>query len=312
MSGLVSFLRRRSPTPSLDDKVIGDYRAAGKIAKEALGIAKESSKEGTRAIDIADKVEGHILSRGAKCAFPINICINHIAAHYTPKENDPLVFARGDVIKFDVGVHVNGYIADTASTIEISTSNWTSLIKASENALACALEMLVPDIGVSSIGAAVETAICDSGFKPVSNLTGHTLEKNLLHAGVSVPNVATKESSTLRAGTAVAIEPFATDGSGYVDNDKAGNIYRIIGARRLSDELANKFLESASKDLDHLPFASRWCSRYSSNYESLIRKHWRHRNISSYAILSEKPGTKVSQAEHSVLILDDSLIVYTR
>lgn len=215
-------------------------------------------------------------------------------------------------MKLDVGVHVNGHIADTATTVEISTSNWSNLIKASEDALTCALEMLTPGVGVSSIGAAIETAIGSSGFNPVRNLTGHTLEKNILHAGITVPNIKTRDRSSLKSGTAVAIEPFATDGAGEVDGNKGGNIYHIIGERKLSDDEANRFLLSAIRNFDHLPFASRWCSGLSKDYETLIRKHWRHRNIRSYSILSEKVGSMVSQAEHSALILDDSIIVYTR
>lgn len=215
-------------------------------------------------------------------------------------------------MKLDVGVHVNGHIADTAATVEISTSNWSNLIKASEDALTCALEMLTPGVSVSSIGTAIETAIGSNGFNPVRNLTGHTLERNILHAGITVPNVSVRDRSVLKGGTAVAIEPFATDGIGEVDGNKGGNIYHIIGERKLSDDDANRFLATAVRDFGHLPFASRWCSVFSKDYESLIRKHWRHRNIRSYSILSEKIGSMVSQAEHSALILDDSIIVYTR
>ena len=292
--------------------MIDEYLQAGKIAKEALSLAKESAREGATAISVATAVETLIGDRGAACAFPINICINHVAAHYTPREGDPLRFAKGNLVKLDVGVHVNGHIADTAATVEISTSNWSNLIKASEDALTCALEMLTPGISVSSIGAAIETAIGSSGFNPVRNLTGHTLERNILHAGITVPNVSARDRSVLKGGTAVAIEPFATDGVGEVDGNKGGNIYHIIGERKLSDDDANRFLSSAIRDFDHLPFASRWCSGFSKDYESLIRKHWRHRNIRSYSILSEKIGSMVSQSEHSALILDDSILVYTR
>lgn len=300
------------PTPSLDTETVEEFRRAGKIAKEALSTARDLAREGALAIDVANEVENLIKNRGAACAFPINICLNHVAAHYTPAENDPLRFSKGDLIKLDVGVHVNGCIADTATTVEIATSNWTDLIKASEDALTCSLEMLVPGVGVSSLGSAIETAISSAGFNPVRNLTGHSMERHLLHAGITVPNIASKDKSLLRPGMAVAIEPFATDGKGEVDGNKGGNIYHVIGDRTLSDASANAFLSSVVKDFDHLPFASRWCASFSKDYESLIRKHWRHRNIRSYSILAEKVGSMVSQAEHSALIMRDSVLIYTR
>jgi len=298
--------------PSPGAESIRDYRLAGKIAKEALAIARSSAKEGALVIDVANKVEGFIKDNGAKCAFPINICRNNVAAHYTPSENDAMKFARGDLVKLDVGVHVNGCIADTATTVEVTTSNWSDLMKASQEALDCALEMLVPGIGVSSLGAAIETAIESRGFNPVKNLTGHSMERNLLHAGVTVPNISTREKTVLKSGTAVAIEPFATDGKGSVDGNKAGNIFHVIRDRKLSDDSANSFLESVVMEFDHLPFASRWCSAFSKDYEAMIRKQRLHGNIRIYSILAEKPECMVSQSEHSALILDGEIIVYTR
>jgi len=298
--------------PSQDAEAVRDYRLAGKIAKEALAVARSSTKEGVRAIEVASKVEKFIRDSGAKCAFPINICINNLAAHYTPSENDALQFSKGDLVKLDVGVHVNGRIADTAITVEVTTSNWADLIKASKDALDCALEMLAPGVGVSSLGSAIETVIESKGYNPIKNLTGHSMERNLLHAGVTVPNIATGEKTKLSTGTVVAIEPFATDGKGSVNGNKAGNIYHAVGDRKLSDEAANKFLESVVREFDHLPFASRWCSGLAKDYDALIRKHWRHGNVRSYSILAEKAGSMVSQSEHSALILDGEIIVYTR
>lgn len=292
--------------------MIESYRRAGKIAKEALGLARELAKEGASLIGLAEEVEGLIRSRGAKCAFPINICMNSQAAHYTPAEKDPLRFARGDVVKLDVGVHVNGFIADTAATVEISTSNWTSLIRASSEALDAALEMIVPGIEAGSIGAAIENTILAHGFRPVRNLTGHSMERNNLHAGVTVPNVASRDRSKLVSGMAVAIEPFATDGKGEVGDGKNGNIFRVVRKHGILSSGSNEFLDALIREFDHLPFASRWCASIDKDYQSLLRKNWMHRSVQGYPILSEVSSGMVSQAEHSIMILDNEVVVYTR
>jgi methionyl aminopeptidase len=284
---------------------------AGKIAKEALLLARELAREGYPLLELAEKVEGLIRSRGAKCAFPINICLNSQAAHYTPADGDRLRFVRGDLVKLDVGVHVNGFIADTATTVEISTSNWTSLIRASADALDAALEMIAPGIEVGAIGGAIENAILASGFRPVRNLTGHSMERNNLHAGITVPNIASKDRSKLLPGMAVAIEPFATDGKGEVGDGKNGNIYRVVREHGVLGG-SDRFLEALVREFDHLPFASRWCASIDKNYPTLLKKNWMHRKIHGYPILTEVASGMVSQAEHSVLILDDEVIVYTR
>lgn len=275
-------------------------------------LGRELAKEGFSALELVDRIEGRIHERGARCAFPVNICINEVAAHYTPRERDTLIFSRGDLVKIDVGVHLDGHIADTATTVEITTSNWSDLIRAADDALSCALEMMTPGIAVKSLGSVIETAISSRGFRAVSNLTGHTMERNQLHAGVAVPNVASNDRSILGPNTVVAIEPFATNGKGRVEGEKGGNIFQIIGSRELSDERVNRFLQQITDRFDQLPFASRWCAEFSDKYENLIRKHWRHRNLRRYSILSEKRGAMVAQMEHSVMILDQSVIVYTR
>lgn len=216
------------------------------------------------------------------------------------------------MVKLDVGVQADGFIADTAATVEISTSNWTSLIKASSEALDVALEMIVPGIEVGAIGAAIENAITAKGFRPVRNLTGHSLERYNLHAGITVPNIASKDRSRLLSGMAVAIEPFATDGKGEVGDGRNGNIYRVVRGPGILKGDATKFLERLVDEYDHLPFAARWCASIDSDYQSLLRKNWMHRNVHGYPILSEVASGMVSQAEHSVIVLDNEVIAYTR
>ena len=296
----------------MDDETVEKYRRAGRIAREALELGREIAVEGASVIDIVTRLEQQIIEKGAKCAFPVNICKNNAAAHYTPEEEDPLLLARGDLVKIDLGAHIDGFIADTATTVEISTSNWTDLMKASEDALNIALEMLSPGVEVTSIGTAIEMAIKSKGFRPIANLTGHAMQKGSLHAGIAIPNVSGGEAAVLPSGTAVAVEPFATNGRGRVDGNRKGNIYQVIRERELKDQAANDLLRDIIECFDRLPFAARWCASVSERYEALIKKQWRHGNLHSYSVLSEVAGSMVSQNEHSTLILEDSSIIYTR
>jgi len=100
----------------LEEDEISKYREAGKIASEVMEEAKDMVEPGTRLLDIAETVEDRIEEEGGKPAFPCNISINEKAAHYTPSEEDDTVIEDGDVVKVDLGVHINGYIADMATT----------------------------------------------------------------------------------------------------------------------------------------------------------------------------------------------------
>jgi len=95
-------------------------KKAGKIAKEAKEYAKSFIKKDMPLLEIAEKIENKIMELGGKMAFPTNLSINEIAAHYTPTYNDETK-AHG-LLKVDLGVHIDGWTADTAFSIDLENS----------------------------------------------------------------------------------------------------------------------------------------------------------------------------------------------
>jgi methionyl aminopeptidase len=212
----------------LEADIVDSYKKAGKIAGDALDYGAGLIKEGSMLIDIAEKIEEFIKLKGGKPAFPVNIAIDSIAAHFSPFHDSKDVFIRGNLVKLDVGVHINGYIGDTARTIEIGTQKWGKLIKASEEALKVAIEMMRPKVSMETVGTAVENTINTYGYVPISNLSGHGLGQYSLHSGISVPNVSESSRDRVQDGMVLAIEPFATDGVGSVKETTVGSIYRLL------------------------------------------------------------------------------------
>src|SRR2546427_11986620 len=194
----------------MDDDIRDNLRTAGRIAAEARVKGVALCKEGASLLAIAEAIEAHMRSRGTPPAFPTCLSIGHIAAHYSPTHNDKLALKRGDVVKLDLGAQVDGYIADTAVTVEVGSRNWTDLIKASEVALETAIEVCRPKTPTRLIGSAIERAIESYGFKPISNLTGHTIERYHLHAGKSIPNVGGLGSDVVEAAGTSPIAPCST------------------------------------------------------------------------------------------------------
>jgi methionyl aminopeptidase len=287
----------------MDSEVIKKYREAGKIAKEALELGCDLVEAERYLEEVANKIEDYIRSCDAKVAFPVNLSLNSTAAHYSPFRGDKTKFKSGDLVKVDVGAHLDGYIADTAKTIEIGTSKMTSLIEASENALDNVIKNIRPGISTNEIGTIIENTIINSGYKPIYNLTGHGLERYNLHSGLSIPNYNDNSNQILLPNTAIAIEPFATDGKGYVKNSRASNIYLFLES--------DSYSERIEKETMGLPFAERWIYDWGIN-KDLIEKSVKNRHIYSYPQLIEKKKGMVSQREHTILILDDSIVVTTK
>ena len=296
----------------MDEHALECVRKAGAIAGEARELGVSLVAPGRTLASLANEVEAYIMDRGAKPAFPVNISINEVAAHFSPNNTDKVVFEPGDVVKVDVGAHVDGYIGDTAATVEVGSRNWQGLIEASHRALMMAVEMIGDGTPVRAIGGTVKRSILESGYRPVSNLHGHEMKRYNLHAGLSIPNIDDDTLAWIRNDMVIAVEPFATNGNGVVNNGKPGNIYRLIRDRPIKDEKAAKMLEDIREFFGTLPFCERWCDAFSNDAAHHLKLLLRHGVISSYPILKERNGAVVSQAEHTLLVRNGKCEITTR
>lgn len=299
----------------MKDEVYEKYKLAGRIAANTREFGKELIKSEVSFLEIVNKIESRILNAGAGLAFPVNISINEIAAHFSPKHNDRLVFKKEDVVKLDIGAHVDGYIADTAITVEVETNYNNELIKASSEALDVAINYMKPGANLSEIGAAVQRTITSFGFKPIDNLTGHSMQRYLLHAGVSVPSVAnTVHNASLKIGDVLAIEPFATTGAGHVISGSGSNIYLCkdsVNPRLIRDKRSKLMFEKVKNKFKALPFAQRWFEEQFSNSAALLRKLSFLGLLKHYPQLIDAKKGIVSQKEHTVILTEDGCDIIT-
>ena len=255
---------------------------------------------GVKLYDVAQEVEGYIREHGCKLAFPCNISINETAAHHTPGCNDKDVFEVGDIVKIDCGAILDGYIGDTAGTVEVGSRSNTELVQVSKTARDTVAEFIGEGVPLCEIGRVVDMTMRRAGFVPITNLCGHQIAKDLLHAGFSVPNYDNGDDYKLESGTIVAIEPFATNGKGQIKNGRPGNIVRILRERPLSDPKDQEFYEYAKEEFFQQPFCARSCDF--PDAEKRVRSLIRHGVLSSYAELVEVGGGLVSQHEYTFYI----------
>lgn len=291
----------------MEKEVIENYKKAGKIAKEALSYGKGLIKKGASVLDVCDKVEAEIERLGAKPAFPVQISMDDIAAHYCPEEEDKLIF-EDQVVCLDVGVHVDGYIGDNACSVDLSGKH-SDLIKASEEALKAAIELVKPGVKLSSIGKAIEQAI--KPFQPVRNLSGHGLEAYNIHNAPTIPNFDTGEGTELEKGV-IAIEPFATTGIGLIYEKGEPSVFTLTGKKSVRIGFVRDIQKEIEK-LSGLPFTTRWLTKkFSQAQVKFALKQFNQLGIlHEYPPLVERSGGLVSQAEHSLLV-DDEVVILTK
>ncbi|MFB6204886.1 MAG: type II methionyl aminopeptidase [Candidatus Nanohaloarchaea archaeon] len=293
----------------MEEEVKQHYIRAGEAIQKARKTAREVAKPGTNLKVISDTIEDQIREAGLEPAFPVNLSIDDEAAHYTPPPQEDRELKPDDVLKIDIGAHSDGYIADTALTVNPSGSR-QEMIDTVEEVLEAALDFLEPGRTVEEFGAHVESQIPD-GYEPIRNLTGHYLGRYTQHAGVSIPNVDNGSSHVFREGDAVAIEPFLTDGSGQIKEGAPGNIYKMESDRNVRGRVERRMLGEI-KTFDGLPFTTRWFDSYTGREKMAMKKLVDAGIVHSYPVLKEINGGTVAQAEHTVLVgADDGENVVT-
>ena len=290
---------------SLDEDAVESYREAGAVLVEAMNEAREMVEPGRSHLEVAEWTEEFIRDQGAGIAFPVNISVDEEASHATPGRDDETTFGE-EMVCLDVGVHVDGYIADAAVTVDHTGT--TELVEAAEMALEAAVDEAGPGVEVGVVGQAIEDVIRGYGYTPVLNLSGHGVERYDAHTGPNVPNRGVDRSVELEPGQAIAIEPFATDGRGKVGEGTDEEIFELQRSKSVRDRRARQALAEI-ETLDGLPFAARWLE--SDRVDMALRRLKRSDVIKGYPVLKESGDTLVSQAEHTLLVTADGVEVTT-
>lgn len=294
----------------MNQEQIKKLKQAGIIAKEVKEFAKVFIKPGMPLLEIASKIESKILELGGKPAFPVNLSINEVAAHSTPRHDDKEI-AQG-LLKVDIGVHIDGFIADTAFSLDLENKDENKkLIEAAELALERAIKRISTGVALKDIGKEIQQAILSYNFQPIRNLSGHSLDPYDLHSGITIPNTDNNVGHELEAG-AYAIEPFATSGVGQVFDGKRSGIYHVEGEGQVRDSFAREVLKYIKEEYKTLPFCSRWLvKKFGSRALIALKRMEEALILHQYCQLIEKDRKPVAQAEHTVILTEEGKVVTT-
>ena len=302
-----------SPAVPLSTEAKGSLREAGRIASLAREHGALLVRPGVRLREVCEAVEEFIKGRGGELAFPVQTSVNEVAAHDCPSPEDERVYATGDLAKVDVGVHIDGYVVDTATTVEVGgPSGGPPLVEAARAALEAAIAAAGPGVPIWRLSAAIATTLRGFAVRPMRNLCGHHVGRWIVHCPPPVPNLPEDAEGRLLEGTALAIEPFATEGPGRVAEAGEPEVFRLLPDKDPGAEASGKVREAllgrrglpfSRRDLRHLP---------RPEVEEALRRLRARGSLHAYAPLVETTGHKVAQAEHTILVTATGVEVLTR
>jgi len=290
------------------------YRTSGKIVKEVKPLVESAVRPGVKFLYVCDLVRKEVESRGGRLAFPTGIGVNEVTAHYAPQEGDESVFAENDLVKVDFGVHVDGYITDTSVSVTLNPE-FNLLLEATQRALDAAIAVAGREYRTGEIGRVIHREAARFGFKTIENLTGHTLDRYIVHAGKSIPNLYMPGMQDLKKGDVFAIEPFLTLGSaaGYVVDAPSQTIFSIVGRKKTGVQELDAFAERVWAERKSLPFTPRWYVDELGKQKVLeiVNKLVAKKVLRAYPTLVEASGNPVAQFEHTMALEEGGLFVLT-
>ena len=290
------------------------YKKSGKITREVKSLVQDAVKPGTSYLEICDFVTKEVESRGGRLAFPTGIGVNQVTAHYAPQDGDESVIKEDDLVKVDFGVHVDGFVTDTSVSVTYNPE-YNLLLEATQRALEAAIAAARKETRTGEIGRVIHREAARFGFKTIENLTGHTLDRYVVHAGKSIPNLYMPGMQNLKEGDVFAIEPFLTLGTaaGYVVDAPSQTIFSVVARKKTGVPDLDEFSEKVWEERKTLPFTPRW---YAGQFgrdklTSVVNKLVAKRVLRAYPTLVEASGSAVAQFEHTMTLDESGLSVLT-
>jgi methionyl aminopeptidase len=315
-----------------------EYRQGAEVHRQVRQWAqKELIKPGTSLTEIAEGIEDSVraltghpgLEEGDSIkggmGFPTGLNIDHIAAHYSPNAGNKTILTEKNVIKVDIGVHINGRIVDSAFTVAFDPQ-FDNLLTAVKEATNTGVREAGIDVRVSDIGAAIqetmesyECTINGKTFpiKSIRNLNGHDIVQYSIHGGKSVPIVgSSKDQTKMEENETFAIETFGSTGKGYVVDDLETSHYAKRAdapnvALRVSS--ARSLLNVINKSFGTIPFCRRYLDRlgqekYLLGLNNLVQAGI----VEAYPPLVDIKGSYTAQFEHTILLRPNCKEVISR
>lgn len=303
-----------------DDLKWQDFRKAAEIHKRVRHKAQSSIKPGMTMTEIANLIEDSVRGYAngetlldAGIGFPTGLSLNHVAAHYTPNAGDKVVLKYEDVMKVDIGVHVNGRIVDSAFTFTMD-DKYDNLLAAVKDATNTGIKAAGIDVRLTDIGEQIQEAMESYELelngktypiKCIRNLNGHNIFPYSIHGDKSVPIVPNGDETKMEEGETFAIETFGTTGNGYVITEGECSHYSLnadVDSSSMTESARN--LRGVIQDnFGTLP----WCRRYldrlgQEKYLLALNQLVRNGVVNDYPPLVDVKGSYTAQFEHTILL----------
>jgi len=312
---------------------IEDLRQAAEVHRQVRKHALSRIKPGITMTDLCEIIENGsralLAGKGleAGIAFPTGCSLNFCAAHWTPNAGDKTVLKYEDICKIDFGTQVNGRIIDCAFTLSFDPK-FDGLKRAVKEATNTGIKEAGIDVRLGEIGAAIEEVMQSHEVeingktlkvKCIRNLNGHSIDPYRIHAGKTVPIVATNDTTKMEEGELYAIETFGSTGKGYVHEDLETSHYMLnfdappSVHSSIRSSHGRQLLSTIKHNFGTLGFCRRYLDRLGETKYLLALKTLVDSGVvDPYPPLCDIKGSYTAQYEHTILLKPTAKEVLSR
>uniref|UniRef100_A0A1I7UB84 Peptidase_M24 domain-containing protein n=1 Tax=Caenorhabditis tropicalis TaxID=1561998 RepID=A0A1I7UB84_9PELO len=318
-----------------NDAVVTKYQVAAEITNAVLKEVIANIKEGAVVGDLCDLGDKLILERTGKLykkeknlskgiAMPTCISVDNCICHYTPLRSEtPVVLKNGQVVKIDLGTHIDGLIATAAHTVVVGASKdkkvsgkIADLLRGTYDALEIAIRSLRPETLNNDITKNIDKTAAEYGLTPIENMLSHQLERNLIDGEKKIiQNSGEKQKAEIEKvkidkHEAYAIDILFSTGKGQPkDMDTRTTVYRKNESvsYQLKMKASRTFFHDVNKQHGPMPFTLRSFEEEVKAKMGVVECE-KYGLLVPYPVLYEKEGEFVAQFKATVLVMPNGLL----
>ncbi|RAL37348.1 unnamed protein product [Cuscuta campestris] len=306
-------------------EVVTKYKSAAEIVNKALQLVLSDCKPKSRIVDLCEKGDAFIreqtgnmyknvkkkIERGV--AFPTCISVNNTVCHYSPLSSDEKVLEDGDMLKIDMGCHIDGFIAVVAHTHVLQegpvTGKAADVIAAANTAAEVALRLVRPGKKNSDVTEAIQKVAAAYDCKIVEGVLSHQMKQFVIDANkvvLSVSNPETRvDDAEFEENEVYSIDIVTSTGEGKpkLIDEKQTTIYKRAVDKTYSLKMkASRFIFSEiNQKFPIMPFNARDLEEKRARLGLLECVN--HDLLQPYPVLHEKPGDLVAHIKFTVLLM---------
>lgn len=313
-----------------DDLVVTKYKMGADIANLALKTVIDAAKPGVSVLSLCEKGDAFIAAETGKVfkkekeikkgiAFPTCVSVNNCVCHFSPIKSDPdYTLKDGDLVKIDVGVHVDGFISNVAHSFVVGatkdapvTGRKADVIKAAHLCAEAALRLVKPGNQNSQVTEAWNKIAQSFKCMPIEGMLSHQLKQHVIDGEKTIIQNPTDqqrkdhEKAEFEVHEVYAVDVLVSTGEGKArDSGQRTTVYKRDPSKQygLKMKTSRMFFSEVERRFDAMPFTLRAFEDESKARLGVVECA-KHELLQPFSVLHEKEGEHVAQFKFTVLLM---------